>query len=83
MLIQNNLMQVYIFIGPIEAIVVMIIMWQYVGIATLAGIICLLLFCPFQGVMMKLFEVFRYEILQCFSSQLLIAYSQTTNSDHH
>lgn len=49
----------YLFVGPIQTVVVIIIMWQYLGVACLGGIVILLLFIPFQGMMGRLFSKFR------------------------
>ena len=51
---------IYIVIAPIQSIIVMIIMWHHVNIACLGGLVILFLFIPFQGLMGKLFNRFRY-----------------------
>ena len=49
----------YLVIAPIQSIIVMTIMWQYLGRACLGGVVILILFIPFQVFMGKLFNKFR------------------------
>ena len=50
---------IYILIAPIQSVIVMYIMWGYLGIASVGGLVILFLFIPFQGVMGRLFNIFR------------------------
>lgn len=50
---------IYIVIAPLQSIIVMYIMWQYLGIASMGGLVILFLFIPFQGLMGRLFNLFR------------------------
>jgi len=50
---------IYAVVAPLQTVVVMVILWQYVGIASLAGLFLVLLFILFQCVMSRFFEIFR------------------------
>lgn len=50
---------VYIVIAPIQSIIVLYIISQYLGLACIGGMIILFLFIPLQGLMGKLFNQFR------------------------
>ena len=45
----------YLYHGPIQAIIILAILWNYFGYACLAGFGVLILFIPFQGMMGRLF----------------------------
>lgn len=49
----------YVGIAPLQSVIVMTIMWQYLGRACLGGIVILVLFIPFQVCMGRLFNRFR------------------------
>ncbi|XP_053404593.1 ATP-binding cassette sub-family C member 4-like isoform X3 [Mercenaria mercenaria] len=49
----------FLWVGPIEAIAVLAILWRELGPSTLAGFAVLLLLVPVQGWMGKLFSKFR------------------------
>lgn len=50
---------VYLIVAPVQSIVCICIMWQYLGVSCMGGIVILLLFVPFQGAMERFFEKFR------------------------
>lgn len=50
----------YLWVGPIEAIVVLAILWRELGPSVLAGFAVLMLLVPIQTLMGKLFAKFRY-----------------------
>ena len=50
----------YILIGPTMSVVVIYISYKYLGIACIGGLVILILFIPFQGLMGRLFQTFRY-----------------------
>lgn len=50
---------IYIVIAPIQSAIVMYIMWQYLGVACVGGLVILFMFIPFQGLMGRLFNRFR------------------------
>ena len=50
----------YILIGPTMSVVVIYISYKYLGIACVGGLVILILFIPFQGLMGRLFQTFRY-----------------------
>ena len=49
----------FLWVGPLEAIAVLVILWRELGPSTLAGFAVLLLLVPVQGWMGKLFSKFR------------------------
>lgn len=49
----------FLWVGPLEAIAVLAILWKELGASTLAGFAVLLLLVPIQGWMGKLFSKFR------------------------
>lgn len=49
----------YLLIGPTMSIVVIYISYTYLGIACIGGLVILILFIPFQGLMGRLFNTFR------------------------
>ncbi|XP_052782620.1 ATP-binding cassette sub-family C member 4-like isoform X3 [Mya arenaria] len=49
----------FLWVGPLEAIAVLAILWRQLGPSTLAGFAVLLLLVPVQGYMGKLFSKFR------------------------
>ena len=49
----------YILIGPTMSAVVIYISYKYLGIACVGGLVILILFIPFQGLMGRLFNTFR------------------------
>ncbi|XP_049854061.1 ATP-binding cassette subfamily C member 4-like [Schistocerca gregaria] len=49
----------YLWIGPLEMVVVAYFMWTRVGVAALAGVSCLLVFIPFQGLLGKRMSYLR------------------------
>ncbi|XP_060582248.1 ATP-binding cassette sub-family C member 4-like isoform X3 [Ruditapes philippinarum] len=49
----------FLWVGPIEAVAVLAILWRELGPSTLAGFAVLLLLVPVQGWMGKLFSKFR------------------------
>ena len=55
---------VYIVIAPIQSIIVLYIISQYLDLACIGGMIILFLFIPLQGVMGKLFNQFRRQTTQ-------------------
>ncbi|KAI1289204.1 ATP-binding cassette sub-family C member 4 [Halotydeus destructor] len=50
---------VYFLIAPVQSVICLTIMWSYIGVSSMAGVILLLLFIPFQAFMMRFFERFR------------------------
>lgn len=50
---------IYILIAPIQSIIVICIMWQFVDMACVGGMVILFMFIPFQGLMGRLFNRFR------------------------
>ena len=50
----------FLWLGPLEAVVVLYLLWQYVGPASLAGFSFLILLIPVQGSMGKIFSSFRW-----------------------
>lgn len=49
----------YILIGPTMSVVVIYISYTYLGVACVGGLVILILFIPFQGLMGRLFNTFR------------------------
>ena len=49
----------YVAIAPVQSMIVMYLMWGYLGRACLGGIVILILFIPFQVFMGRLFNQFR------------------------
>lgn len=58
----------YILIGPTMSVVVVYISYKYLGVACVGGLVILILFIPFQGLMGRLFQTFRF----VFNFHLLI-----------
>ncbi|RWS23903.1 multidrug resistance-associated protein 4-like protein [Leptotrombidium deliense] len=52
----------FMFVAPIQTIIIIVILWQYLGIASLVGIVILTFFVPFQAFMGKLFSIVRGKI---------------------
>lgn len=51
----------YYYCSPLQAIIVIYVMWKYyLGIACLGGAVLMILFIPFQAVMGRMFNKFRY-----------------------
>ena len=50
---------VYLMAAPLQSIIVITILWHYIGSACLGGMVILFLFLPFQAVMGRLFNKFR------------------------
>ena len=50
---------VYIVIAPIQSLIVLYIMSQYLGLACIGGMVILFLFIPLQGLMGRFFNQFR------------------------
>ncbi|XP_049951176.1 probable multidrug resistance-associated protein lethal(2)03659 isoform X3 [Schistocerca serialis cubense] len=51
----------YLWLGPLETAVVTYFIWTRIGIAAFGGILCMLLFIPFQGYLGRLTSKFRYK----------------------
>ncbi|XP_076312445.1 ATP-binding cassette sub-family C member 4-like isoform X2 [Tachypleus tridentatus] len=49
----------YLVVGPLHTVVVIAVLWQYLGPACLAGLSVILLYIPFQGIMKRLFSNIR------------------------
>lgn len=50
---------VYLVAAPLQSIIVIVILWHYIGPACMGGMVILFLFIPFQAVMGRLFNRFR------------------------
>ena len=60
----------YVAIAPIQSIIAMYILWQYLGLACLGAIVILILFIPFQGFMGKKAEEFRFKTTRLTDSRV-------------
>ncbi|KAF8767898.1 Multidrug resistance-associated protein 4 like [Argiope bruennichi] len=49
----------YLIAGPIQTAIIIVVLWQHIDFASLAGVSVLLLYIPFQGMMGKLFSKLR------------------------
>lgn len=49
----------YLVVAPVQAVIVMFLLWGYLGWAAVAGLATLFLFIPFQAAMGRLFSRFR------------------------
>ncbi|XP_070538062.1 ATP-binding cassette sub-family C member 4-like isoform X3 [Ptychodera flava] len=49
----------YLWIGPLESIVVLVLLWREIGPSCLAGFAILVIMMPFQGLMGKVFSKLR------------------------
>ena len=56
---EINYQAPYYIAAPLQTIVVIYVMWSYLGIACLGGLSILFLFLPFQGFMGRWFNKFR------------------------
>jgi ATP-binding cassette subfamily C (CFTR/MRP) protein 4 len=45
----------YIWIGPVEMVMIVYLMWQQIGIATLTGVASVVLLLPLQGICNRYF----------------------------
>lgn len=50
---------IYLLIAPVMSIIVIYLCWYYLGVACVGGLVILLLFIPFQGLMGRLFSKYR------------------------
>ncbi|WAR23566.1 MRP4-like protein, partial [Mya arenaria] len=65
----------YLWVGPLQAIAILVIVWREFGLSTLAGFVVLLLLVPVQGWMGKLISKFREEIVMIWKKRILSAIS--------
>ncbi|WAR23542.1 ABCC3-like protein, partial [Mya arenaria] len=63
----------FLWVGPLEAIVVLAILWRELGLSTLSGFAVLLFLVPVQGWMGKLISKFREEIKVIWKKKILSA----------
>lgn len=49
----------YLVVAPVQAITVIYLIWQYLGIACIGGVVILFLFIPLQALMGRLFSKYR------------------------
>ncbi|KAL8559265.1 hypothetical protein ACOMHN_040389 [Nucella lapillus] len=52
----------YLWIGPLQAVVVMVILWRELGASVVGGLVVLLLLIPVQGLMGRIFSKLRHKI---------------------
>ena len=50
---------IYILVAPIQSLIVLYILWGYLDVASVGGLVILFLFIPFQGLMGRWFNRFR------------------------
>lgn len=50
---------IFLFIAPLQSVLIIAIVWQYLGVACLAGVACLVLYIPVQAVMGRCFARVR------------------------
>lgn len=60
----------YLLIAPVQTCVIMYIAWTYLGVSSIVGLVCLLLFIPFQSLMGKLFSQVRLRTALLTDSRL-------------
>lgn len=62
----------YLWVGPLQTLIVVCVLWSYMGPAILAGIAILLLFIPLQAFMGKIFSKFRTQTAQLSDDRIRI-----------
>ena len=60
----------YLFIAPVQTVIIIYVVWGYLKVASLVGLVILLFFIPFQGVMGKLFSKVRLNTALLTDSRL-------------
>lgn len=60
----------YFIIAPVQMVIIVYIVWRYLGVSSFIGMAILLLFIPFQGVMGKLFSKVRLSTALLTDSRL-------------
>jgi hypothetical protein len=68
--LQMTIFLHYLWVGPLQAVAVLVLLWYELGVACLAGFLLLLLLIPLQACMGKLFSKLR-----CFDLKLLILFT--------
>lgn len=66
----------YLWIGPLETIVVTYFLWQEVGVSSIFGVAALLMFIPLQGMYRKkkpLFGLYFFNQVRWFANHVIIS----------
>lgn len=50
---------IYILVAPVQSLIVLYILWGYLDVASVGGLVILFMFIPFQGLMGRWFNRFR------------------------
>ena len=69
----------YIAVGPLQAIVVVAVILNEIGVSFLAGLLLLIAILPIKGILGRIFNRYRllYKLIDKFSNKLILLYKLT------
>ncbi|KAJ6223803.1 hypothetical protein RDWZM_002348 [Blomia tropicalis] len=60
----------FLITGPIQTIIIIYIIWSYLGASCISGLIIMFIFVPFQSIMGKLFSYIRFKTAMLTDTRL-------------